>query len=71
MGRNEPLGDIRTPSDLAETLANNPEAAAIWDRLPEAHRRGHVIAIERITDSAARAEHIQHTVDHLLKKHAS
>jgi hypothetical protein len=45
--------------------------AAIWDPLPEAHRRGHVIAIERFSDAEARAGQIAHTVEHLFEKHAS
>jgi hypothetical protein len=30
-----------------------------------------VIAIERITDAKARAERIEHTIEHLFEEHAS
>lgn len=71
MRRNERNDEIEMPEDLAEVFRNNPEAAAIWDALPVAHRRGHVIAIERLTDAKARADQIEHTVEHLFEKHAS
>lgn len=71
MRRNEPDGEVEIPEDLAEAIRANHEAAAIWDRLPAAHRRGHVIAIERIADGEARAVRVEHTVDHLLESHAS
>jgi uncharacterized protein YdeI (YjbR/CyaY-like superfamily) len=63
--------ELVVPEDLDAALGADPHAAAIWDGLPEAHRRGHVIAIERITDAEARAEQIRHTVEHLFEKHAS
>jgi len=71
MGRDEGNDEVATPEDLAEALRDDPEAAAIWERLPEAHRRGHVIAIPRIEDAEARAQRIEHTIEHLLRKHAS
>ena len=39
MRGNEPDGEVETPQDLAEALQGSPEAAAIWDQLPVAHRR--------------------------------
>lgn len=71
MRRNEPDGEVEIPEELAEALQGNPEATAIWNQLPAAHRRGHVIAIERIADGDARAERVEHTVEHLLERHAS
>lgn len=67
----EPRGEIEMPEDLAEALRGNPQASAIWNDLPVAHRRGHVIAIQRITDVEARAERIEHIIEHLFEKHAS
>jgi uncharacterized protein YdeI (YjbR/CyaY-like superfamily) len=64
-----PRDEVGTPDDLAKALQARPDAEAIWDRLPEAHRRGHVIAIQRIADPEARAQKIQHTVEHLVEKH--
>jgi uncharacterized protein YdeI (YjbR/CyaY-like superfamily) len=61
--------DVKVPEDLAAALQEDPRAEAIWDQLPEAHRRGHVIAIERIEDAEARAAHVRHTVEHLFQKH--
>ena len=52
-------------------LHDHPEAEAVWDRLPTAHRRGHAIAIERLADADERAEQVDHTIDHLLVRHAS
>jgi len=63
--------ELAIPEDLAEALRVNPEAEAMWDQLPEAHRRGHVIAIRKVADSEARTERIEHTIEHLLEKHAS
>lgn len=63
--------NLVVPQDLKAALQADPQAAAIWDGLSEAHRRGHVIAIERITDRDARAERIAHTVEHLFQKHAA
>lgn len=71
MSTNERSDEVEVPEDLAEALRTSPEAAAIWDQLPGAHRRGHVIAIERIADAQARADRIEHTIEHLLDKHAS
>jgi uncharacterized protein YdeI (YjbR/CyaY-like superfamily) len=71
MTREERNQDVVVPQGLEAALRADPQAAAIWDALPEAHRRGHVIAIERITDPDARAEQIAHTVEHLFAKHAS
>jgi uncharacterized protein YdeI (YjbR/CyaY-like superfamily) len=71
MGTDERDDEVGTPEDLAEALRANSEAEAIWGQLPEAHRRGHVIAIRRIEDADARAERIEHTIEHLLEKHAS
>lgn len=71
MGTNERPDEARMPEDLAEALRDHPEAAGIWDQLPEAHRRGHVIAIRRVSDADARAARIEHTIEHLLEKHAS
>jgi uncharacterized protein YdeI (YjbR/CyaY-like superfamily) len=71
MGRDEEYDEAAIPEDLAEALRDDPEAAAIWERLPEAHRRGHVIAIRRIADADVRAERIQHTIEHLWSKQAS
>lgn len=71
MGANERYNEIRISKDLAEALPHDPEAAATWDALPEAHRRGHVIAIRRAADAEARAERIEHTIKHLFEKHAS
>jgi uncharacterized protein YdeI (YjbR/CyaY-like superfamily) len=68
-GHERPPDEFETPDDLAEALQARPDAEAIWDRLPKAHRRGHVIAIQRIVDPEARAQKIQHTVEHLLEKH--
>jgi uncharacterized protein YdeI (YjbR/CyaY-like superfamily) len=62
-------GEVELPDDLAAALQAQPDAAAIWHRLPEAHRRGHIIAIERISDPRVRAEKIQHTIEHLVEKH--
>lgn len=69
MTNNEPKEEVVIPEDLAEALASNPEAEAIWNRLSASHRRGHVIAIERVEDPEARAERVKHTVDHLFEKH--
>lgn len=41
MGTIERSDDVETPEDLAEALRDKPQAEAIWDRFPEAHRRGH------------------------------
>lgn len=71
MRRNEPDGEVEIPEDLSAAIQGNPEAAAIWNQLPAAHRRGHVIAIERIADGDGRAERVEHTVEHLLERHAS
>jgi uncharacterized protein YdeI (YjbR/CyaY-like superfamily) len=71
MDTNERVNDVEIPDDLADALRGNPEAASIWHQLPEAHRRGHVIAIERVVDADARAQQIGHTIQHLFEKHAS
>jgi uncharacterized protein YdeI (YjbR/CyaY-like superfamily) len=71
MRSNELDAEVEIPEDLAEAIRANHEAAAIWDRLPAAHRHGHVIAIEGIADGEARTERVEHTVDHLLERHAS
>jgi uncharacterized protein YdeI (YjbR/CyaY-like superfamily) len=63
--------ELVIPEDLGAALRADPQATAIWDSLPEAHRRGHVIAIERFSDAEARAGQIAHTVEHLFEKHAS
>jgi uncharacterized protein YdeI (YjbR/CyaY-like superfamily) len=70
VGTSDRTDHVEIP-DLAEALRNNPEAASIWERLPAAHRRGHVIAIQRITGDDARAERIAHTLVHLVEKYAS
>jgi uncharacterized protein YdeI (YjbR/CyaY-like superfamily) len=70
MATQEGQEEVVVPEDLEAALRAAPQAA-IWDSLPEAQRRGHVIAIERITDRDARAEQIAHTVEHLFEKHAS
>ena len=62
---------MEIPEDLAEALRNDREAASIWERLSAAHRRGHVIAIQRIAEDDAGAGRIAHTLEHLLEKHAS
>ena len=59
--------EVAIPEDLARALQNRPEAEGIWDRLPA--RRGHEIAIERLVDANERAERVEHTIDHLFKKH--
>lgn len=51
--------EVAIPEDLARALHDHPEAEAIWDRLPAAHRRGHVIAIERLADADERAERVK------------
>lgn len=71
MGQDERNDEVAIPEDLAQALRENPEVGAIWDQLPEAHRRGHVIAIQRVEDDDARAERIKHTIEHLLEKHGS
>jgi uncharacterized protein YdeI (YjbR/CyaY-like superfamily) len=63
--------ELVVPQDLDAALRAHPQVAAIWDSLPEAHRRGYVVAIERITDAHERAEQIAHTVMHLFEQHAS
>lgn len=70
MGTSDRTDHVEIP-DLAEALRNNPEAASIWERLPAAHRRGHVIAIPPTTEDKGRAERIAHTLGHLLDKQAS
>lgn len=60
---------IETPSDLAAALQGHPDARAIWDELSEAHRRGHVIAIERVADPDKRAEKVHHLIEHLVDDH--
>ena len=71
MSTNERSDELETPEDLAEALRKDPQAQAIWNQLPEAHRRGHVIAIRRISDPDLRTQRIEHTVEHLLERHAS
>ena len=71
MGTNERYDEVGIPEDLAEALRDNADTAAVWGQLPEAHRRGHVIAIRRAADAKARAERIEHTIEHLSEKHAS
>jgi uncharacterized protein YdeI (YjbR/CyaY-like superfamily) len=71
MGTNERYDEVGIPEDLVEALRDNADAVAIWGQLPQAHRRGHVIAIRRAADPKARAERIEHTIEHLLEKHAS
>jgi uncharacterized protein YdeI (YjbR/CyaY-like superfamily) len=63
--------EVAIPEDLARALQNRPEAEGIWDRLPAARPRGHVIAIERLVHANERAQRVEHTIDHLLEKHAS
>jgi uncharacterized protein YdeI (YjbR/CyaY-like superfamily) len=63
--------ELVVPEDLAAALRADPQAATIWDRLPEAHRRGHVIAIERSADADERSDRIAHIIEHLFEKHAS
>jgi uncharacterized protein YdeI (YjbR/CyaY-like superfamily) len=60
---------MEIPSDLASALQARPDAQAIWDKLSGAHRRGHVIAIERVGDPHKRAEKVQHLIDHLVDDH--
>jgi uncharacterized protein YdeI (YjbR/CyaY-like superfamily) len=67
----QPRGEIEIPQDLEEALRLNPAAEAIWGGLPEAHRRGHVIAINRVEDARARAERVEETVEHLVDHHGS
>jgi uncharacterized protein YdeI (YjbR/CyaY-like superfamily) len=69
VGRN--TADEAVPQELADVLRRLPEAATVWEALPEAHRRGHVIAINRIADPEARAERVDETVLHLLEHHGS
>jgi uncharacterized protein YdeI (YjbR/CyaY-like superfamily) len=71
MGREMHDEEVAIPEDLARALRDRPEAEAIWDGLPAAHRRGHVIAIERVVDTDERAERVEHTIEHLLEKHGS
>lgn len=48
MDTNERGNEVEIPQNLAEALDSKAAAAGIWEQLPEAHRRGHVIAIRRI-----------------------
>ena len=53
MTSSESHDEVHLPEDLTEALRDNPEAAAIWNNLSAAHRRGHVIAIERIASQTS------------------
>ena len=71
MTENESHNEVDLPEDLAEALRENPEAATIWNNLSAAHRRGHVIAIERTEDPEVRQERVKNTIEHLFDKHSS
>ena len=64
-----PDQEVQTPSDLAEALEAHPEAQAIWNSLSEAHRRGHLIAIQRVTDPKKTADKVHDLIEHLVEGH--
>ena len=64
-----PDQEVQTPSGLAEALEAHPEAQAIWNRLSEAHRRGHLIAIQRVTDPKKKADKVRDLIEHLVEGH--
>lgn len=65
------MGEVQVemPDDLVAALKAHPDAEGIWDRLSEAHRRGHAIAIQRVVDPGKRAEKVHHTIKHLVEDH--
>jgi uncharacterized protein YdeI (YjbR/CyaY-like superfamily) len=65
------MGEVQVelPDDLVAALKAHPDAQAIWDGLSDAHRRGHVIAIERVADPDKRAEKVHHLIEHLVDDH--
>ena len=59
MSTNERADGVETTEDLAEALRSDPEAKAIWDRLPARHRRGRIIASQRVAEGEVRAQRIE------------
>jgi len=56
---------VRTPEDLAEALAERPDAKKRWSRLPPADKREHLDWIDEVKRADARARRIAKTVDAL------
>jgi uncharacterized protein YdeI (YjbR/CyaY-like superfamily) len=71
MTSSESHDEVHLPEDLTEALRDNPEAAAIWNNLSVAHRRGHVIArgvllkqvLDRVLDSFGSSLGIRNPLD--------
>ena len=49
---------VEPTADLAEALAENPAAAAVWERLAPSHRKAHVTAIEGAKAPETRARRV-------------
>jgi len=56
---------VRTPADLADALAERPDAKKRWSRLPPADKREHLDWIDAVQRADARARRIAKTVDAL------
>ncbi|WP_406830812.1 YdeI/OmpD-associated family protein [Pedococcus sp. KACC 23699] len=59
---------VEVPAELAEALASDPVAKAVWDTLSYSHQRQHTLAVDGAKAPETRARRVTKTLEALRSK---